>query len=118
MPGLAKWVNSNFLKGFTIQQVAKKHDWPESLLRSQALVKADDFNRFKALQWGIRTRDMWNFTKCAPGLAKTAWPDSGQAGGVYNVFFSESNDLVLVLKDWLDRGENPRVFEGDDFNTI
>jgi hypothetical protein len=51
-------------------------------------------------------------------LAKTAWPDSGQAGGVYNVFFSESNDLVLVLKDWLDRGENPRVFEGDDFNTI
>ncbi|MCF8076462.1 MAG: hypothetical protein K9K63_06220 [Desulfotignum sp.] len=46
------------MKGFTIQQMAKKHDWPESLIRSQALVKADDFDRLKTLQWGIRTWDV------------------------------------------------------------
>jgi len=51
MPQVAKWVNSDLLKGFTVPQVAKKHDWPESLVWSQALVNADDFGRFKALQW-------------------------------------------------------------------
>jgi hypothetical protein len=51
MPGLAKRVNTDLPKGFTVPQVAKKHDWPESLVWSQALVKADDFDRFKALQW-------------------------------------------------------------------
>jgi hypothetical protein len=58
MPGLAKRVNINFLKDFTIQQVAKNHDWAESLIRSQVLVKADDFDRLKTLQWGIRTWDV------------------------------------------------------------
>jgi hypothetical protein len=51
MPGLAKRVNTDLSKGFTVPQVAQKHGWPESLVWSQALVKADDFDRFKALQW-------------------------------------------------------------------
>ena len=55
MPGLAKSVNSDLLKGFTVPQVAQKHAWPEPLVWSQALVNTDDFNRFKALQWGIQT---------------------------------------------------------------
>jgi hypothetical protein len=55
MPGLAKWVNADLLKGFTVPQVAQKHGWPESLVWSQALVNANDFDRFKALQWKIRT---------------------------------------------------------------
>jgi hypothetical protein len=56
-----KWVNTDFLKGFSVPQVAKKQDWPEYLVWSQALVNANDFDRFKALQWGIRTWDVWNF---------------------------------------------------------
>ena len=52
MPGLAKWVNSDLLKGFTVPQVAQKHGWPEPLVWSQALVNKDDFSRFRALQWG------------------------------------------------------------------
>ncbi len=55
MPQVAKWVNSDLLKGFTVPQVAQKHGWPEPLVWSQALVNTDDFNRFKALQWGIQT---------------------------------------------------------------
>jgi hypothetical protein len=46
-----KWVNTDLSKGFSVPQVAQKHGWPESLVWSQALVKADDFDRFKALQW-------------------------------------------------------------------
>ena len=56
MPGLAKWVNSDLLKGFTVPQVAQKHGWPEPLVGSQALVNKDDFSRFRALQWGARVR--------------------------------------------------------------
>ncbi|MCF8077418.1 MAG: hypothetical protein K9K87_14790 [Desulfotignum sp.] len=40
---------------------------------SQALVNADDFGRFKALQWGIRTWDVWNFMECDPRFGDD-WP--------------------------------------------
>ena len=66
MPGLAKWVNSDLSKGFTVPQVAQKHGWPEPLVWSQALVNKDDFSRFKALQWGIRTWDLWDWNDCLP----------------------------------------------------
>ena len=46
MPGLAKWVNSDLSKGFTVPQVAQRHGWPEPLVWSQALVNKDDFSRF------------------------------------------------------------------------
>jgi hypothetical protein len=55
LPQIAKSVNSDLLKGFTVPEVTQKHSWPESLVWSQALVKANDFDRFKPLQWGIRT---------------------------------------------------------------
>jgi len=38
MPQLAKSVNADLLKGFTVPQVAQKHGWPEPLVWSQALV--------------------------------------------------------------------------------
>jgi hypothetical protein len=50
-----KWVNTDLSKGFTISQVAQKHGWHESLVWSQALVNTNDFDRFKAIQWRIRT---------------------------------------------------------------
>jgi len=31
MPELAKWLNSDLSKGFTVPQVAQKHDWPEPI---------------------------------------------------------------------------------------
>jgi hypothetical protein len=45
-----KWVNSDFLTVFTVMKIANKHGWPESLVWSQALVNANDFDRFKLLQ--------------------------------------------------------------------
>jgi hypothetical protein len=96
MPQLAKWVNSDLLKGFTVPQVAQKHGWPESLVWSQALVNKDDFSRFKALQWGIRTWDVWNFMDCDNRFGDE-WPGRIPAQLVAHIlyFFSEPNDLVF-----------------------
>ncbi|MCF8090118.1 MAG: hypothetical protein K9L23_18910 [Desulfotignum sp.] len=55
LPQVAKGVNGDLLKGFTIPQVAHKHGWPESLVWSQLMVNAKDFDRFKALQCGFMT---------------------------------------------------------------
>jgi hypothetical protein len=61
-------------------QVAQKHGWPEPFVWSQALVNANDFDRFKALQWKIRTWDVWNFMDCDhrfgddwPGRIPPSW---------------------------------------------
>ena len=47
MPQVAKSVNADLLKGFTVPQVAQKHSWPEPLVWSQALVNKDDFKGFR-----------------------------------------------------------------------
>jgi hypothetical protein len=95
MPQVAKWVNTDLSKGFPVPQVAQKHGWPESLVWSQALVKADDFDRFKALQWGIRTWDVWHFMECDPRFGDD-WPGRIPAQLVAHIlyFFSEPGDLV------------------------
>jgi len=91
-----KWVNTDLSKGFTVSQVAQKHGWPQSLVWSQALVKADDFDRFKALQWGIRTWDVWNFMECDSRFGDD-WPGRIPAQLVAHIlyFLSEPGDLVL-----------------------
>jgi peroxiredoxin len=53
--------------------------FPESQVWSQALVKAKAFDRFKALEWGIRTRDVWNFAK------KRSSGSPAGMGGIYHV---------------------------------
>ena len=55
MPGLAKRVNTDLLNDFRVLQVAQKHGWSESLVWSQLMVNANDFDRFKALQCGFIT---------------------------------------------------------------
>jgi hypothetical protein len=91
-----KWVNIDLSKGFTVPQVAQKHGWPESLVWSQVLVNADDVDRFKALQWGIRTWDVWNFMECDSRFGDD-WPGRIPAQLVAHIlyFFSEPGDLVL-----------------------
>ncbi len=49
MPRLAKWLNSDLSKGFTVPQVAQKHDWHESMVLSHALKGKNDQTRFKEL---------------------------------------------------------------------
>ena len=58
MPELAKLVNTDLSKGFTVPQVAEKHGWPEPMVWSLALEGKDDLERFKALNWDLRTWDL------------------------------------------------------------
>ena len=79
MPELANPLNSDLRvtfrlsKGFTVPQVAQKHDWPEPMVWSQALKGKDDQTRFKKLNWGIRTWDLWNFIDCDKRFGDV-WP--------------------------------------------
>jgi hypothetical protein len=75
MPGLAKSPKADLSKGFTVAQVAKKHacpvgpedrtgGWAEPMVWSLALEGKDDLQRFKELNWGLRTWDLWNWNDC------------------------------------------------------
>ncbi len=67
MPGLAKSPKADLSKGFTVAQVAEKHEWAEPLVWSIALKGKSDLDRFKALNWGLRTWDLWNWNDCDTG---------------------------------------------------
>jgi len=96
MPRLAKWVSSDLSKGFTVPQVAQKHDWPESMVWSQALKGKNDQARFKELNWGIRTWDLWNFIDCDKRFGDV-WPGRIPAQLVAHIlyFFSKQDDLIF-----------------------
>ena len=64
MPSLAIPLNADLLKGFTVSQVAEKHGWAEPMVWSLALEGKEDLQRFKALNWGLRTWDLWNWNDC------------------------------------------------------
>jgi len=40
----------------------ERNGWPES----SGISSKDDLERFKALNWGIRTWDLWNWNDCLP----------------------------------------------------
>ena len=64
MAELPNFLNADLSKGFTVPQVAEKHGWTEPLVWSIALEGKDDLDRFKALNWGLRTWDLWNWNDC------------------------------------------------------
>ena len=53
--------NADLKKGFAVARVADKHGWPEPLVWSIALEGKNDLQRFKALNWGLRIWDLWNW---------------------------------------------------------
>ena len=52
MPVMANPVNSDLLRGFTVSQVAEKHNWTEPMVWSFALEDKVDLERFKGLWLG------------------------------------------------------------------
>jgi hypothetical protein len=115
LPQVAKSVNGDLLKGFAVPQMAQKHGWKESLVWSQALVNTNDFDRFKALQWGIRTWDIWNFTDCdfrfgdewpgkKRGVIQADREDAAPGGGVLWV---ESHSDVFATWSWAWKDPKP-----------
>jgi hypothetical protein len=57
MPVLANFLNTDLSRGFTVSQVAEKHNWTEPMVWSPALEDKEDLERFKELGWGLRTWD-------------------------------------------------------------
>ncbi len=77
MAVLPNLVNADLKRGFTVPQVAEKHacpvgpedrtgGWTEPMVWSVALEGKSDLERFKALNWGLRTWDLWNWNDCLP----------------------------------------------------
>jgi len=58
MPELANSSNADLSRGFTVPEVAEKHGWTEPMVWSVALEGKDDLERFKELNWGLRTWDL------------------------------------------------------------
>ena len=96
MPELANPPNSDLSKGFTVPQVAQKHGWPESMVWAQALKGKDDQTRFKELNWGIKTWDLWYFIDCDKRFGDV-WPGRIPAQLVAHIlyFFSKQDDLIF-----------------------
>jgi hypothetical protein len=96
MPELAKLVNTDLSKGFTVPQVAEKHGWPEPLVWSLALENKDDLPRFKALMWGLLTWDHWYWNICDNRFGDD-WPGRIPAQMIAHIlyYFSQQGDLVL-----------------------
>jgi DNA-binding CsgD family transcriptional regulator len=57
-------LKADLSKGFTVSQVSEKHCLPEPIVWSVALEGKNDPERFKQLNWGLRTWDSWEFNDC------------------------------------------------------
>ena len=96
MPGVAKSPKADLSRGFTVAQVAEKHGWTEPMAWSLALEGKDDLERFKKLNWGLRTWDIWNWNDCDRRFGDD-WPGRipGQLIAHILYYFSRQNDLVF-----------------------
>ena len=88
--------NTDLKKGFTVPQVAEKHGWAEPLVWSIALEGKSDLDRFKALNWGLRTWDLWNWNDCDKRFGDD-WPGRIPAQMIAHIlyYFSDQGDLVF-----------------------
>jgi len=96
MPGLANLINADLSRGFTVSQVALKHNWTEPMVWSLALEGQDDQQRFKRLNWGLRTWDHWEFNDCDRRFGDD-WPGRIPAQLIAHIlyYFSRQNNLVF-----------------------
>jgi len=96
MPALANILNTDLSKGFTVPQVAEKHGWTEPMVWSLALEGKEDLKRFKELNWGLRTWDLWNWNDCDKRFGDD-WPGRIPAQMIAHIlyYFSDQNDLVF-----------------------
>ena len=93
---LTKSPNRDLSSGLTVPQVAEKHGWSEPMLYSLALEGLSDQARFKALGWGLRTWDLWNFNDCDSRFGDD-WPGRIPAQMIGHIlfYFSHPDDLIF-----------------------
>jgi len=96
MPVLANSINSDLSRGFTVSQVAEKHNWTEPMVWSLALEDKEDLERFKKLGWGLKTWDQWEWNDCDKRFGDD-WPGRIPAQLIAHIlfYFSKQNDLIF-----------------------
>jgi len=96
MATLPNPLNSDLSRGFTVSQVAEKHNWTEPMVWSQALKDKEDIERFKKISWGLRTWDQWEWNDCDKRFGDD-WPGRIPAQLIAHIlyYFSKQNDLIL-----------------------
>ncbi len=96
MPVLANSTNADLSRGFTVPQVAEKHNWTEPMVWSLALEDKKDLDRFKEIGWGLRTWDQWEWNDCDKRFGDD-WPGRIPAQLIAHIlfYFSKQNDLIL-----------------------
>ncbi len=95
-PRLIQSIKKSLKKGQSCHKVAEKHCCPEPLVWSIALEGKSDLDRFKALNWGLRTWDLWSWNDCDKRFGDE-WPGRIPAQMIAHIlyYFSEQGDLVL-----------------------
>ncbi|MBC8433796.1 MAG: ParB N-terminal domain-containing protein [Desulfobacterales bacterium] len=96
MPVLANSINTDLSRGFTVSQVAEKHNWTEPMVWSLALEDKEDLERFKELGWGLRTWDKWEWHDCDKRFGDD-WPGRIPAQLIAHIlyYFSKQNNLIF-----------------------
>jgi hypothetical protein len=87
MATLPNLINADLSRGFTVAQVAEKHDWTDPMVWSLALEGKTDRERFKELGWGLRTWDLWEFNDCDKRFGDD-WPGRIPAQLIAHILFS------------------------------
>ena len=89
-------VRESLADGLSVSEAAKQHGFPEPLVWSFALEGMDDAQRFKALDWGLRTWDVWNWNDCDNRFGDD-WPGRIPAQMIAHIlyYYSDQGDLVF-----------------------
>ncbi|GAG27496.1 unnamed protein product, partial [marine sediment metagenome] len=93
---LVRSIRSALKKGIPVKQVAKEQSCPEPLVWSIALEGKSDQERFKSLNWGLRTWDHWYFNDVDKRFGDN-WPGQipAQLVGHTLFYFTEEGGLVF-----------------------
>ena len=93
---LFRSVRDSLDKGLSVSEAAKKCGCPEPLVWSIELEGKSDQSRFKALNWGLRTWDLWFWNDCDKRFGDD-WPGRIPAQMIAHIlyYFSHQGDLVL-----------------------
>jgi len=96
MATLPNSTNTDLSRGFTVSQVAEKHNWTEPMVWSLALEDKENLERFKELGWGLRTLDQWEWNDCDKRFGDD-WPGRIPAQLIAHIlyYFSKQKDLIL-----------------------
>ena len=96
MATLPNSTNTDLSRGFTVSQVAEKHNWTEPMVWSLALEDKEDLERFKEVGWGLRTWDQWEVNDCDKRFGDD-WPGRIPAQLIAHIlyYFSKQKDLIL-----------------------